>query len=52
MNFPSPVSDALPREASFQVSLLRLLYQTPAASRQIAELEQLREPVATVCAPS
>ncbi len=52
MTRPSPISDASHREVSYQVSLLRLLYQNSLVSRQIAELEQLRDPAVTVSVPA
>lgn len=46
------IPDSSSRKVSFQVSLLRLLYQNSLVSRQIAELEQMREPAAMVSVQS
>lgn len=52
MTRASQVPNSFPREVSYQVSLLCLLYQNSLVSRQITELEQLRDPAAAVSVPA
>jgi hypothetical protein len=49
---PAQIPHPSPREVSFQVSLLCLLYQNSDVCRQISELEQLRETAPAVSVPA